>query len=723
GLLDHAGVIRYSASNTTPAAVRDATASGAVLVVTDQNRLRAKKWSEVRDNLGFTEEAGAADAPFIKDLGDARLDVFPGQQASALTTTDDVGIKQVRATSYGNEITYTAEDRAAMAFDGDRDTAWSAAAFGRAVGQRLRITLEAPITTDHVYLLQPTKGRRNRRITQVKLTFDGKTSVREHLTKDSVAERGPGQSVNFGRRTFTKLEIEVTKDSRKDTRLLGQASAIGFAEIGLRDEHASHDLRLREVVQMPTDLVDAIGADASTHPVVYIMRRDNVRDVPPRSQPEHSINRAFVVPNAREFQLTGNATITPDAKPLTVAAALGIKDASEGGVTEEGSGVMVGCLACSPNAAIDGDPTTAWQTPFLGVGGQFVTYTTPKPISFDHLDLTIFADRRHTKPKSLILTVDGIDRVLQVPQLKGSPAANATRSVRINFPSITGRHIKIKIDKLYKVFERRFGGGDNVLAPVAIAEFGIPGLRSPNAPARVDSGCRSDLLTLDGTPLRVRITGAASDAATISGLTVSACDGPLRLVPGRHEIATARGSDVAFSIDRLVLASGKTGTPLKVANGRVEPFGAAPTGTAQVEVVAQGSTHVRVHVTGATKPFWLVLGQSQSPGWQAHVVGAENLGHSALVDGYANGWLISPRSSTFDITMDWTPQRQVWIAIWLSVMFMLLCITIVVVTWRRRLVATARPGDADVDAGWRSFTPLQGRRRWIAVAASGGLAA
>src|SRR5262249_9178173 len=63
GLLNNAGVVRYSGSSTTPAELRAATASGAVLVVTDQNRLRAKRWSEVRDNLGFTEQAGGLDAP------------------------------------------------------------------------------------------------------------------------------------------------------------------------------------------------------------------------------------------------------------------------------------------------------------------------------------------------------------------------------------------------------------------------------------------------------------------------------------------------------------------------------------------------------------------------------------------------------------------------------------------------------------------------------------
>jgi hypothetical protein len=724
GLLDNAGIVGYSASNTTPAAVRAATANGAVLVVTDQNRLRAKRWSEVRDNLGFTEQAGGADAPFNKDNGDARLPVFPGEQASALTTTDDIGIKQVRASSYGNEITYTSEDRPAMAFDGDRDTAWSAAAFGPAVGQRIKVTLDAPITTDHVYLLQPTRGRFSRRIAGINLIFDGKTTVPAHLGAASIALRGPGQRVQFGRRTFQTLEIRITSDTPKDKKLLGQASAVGFSEIGLRDDHATHDLRLREVEQMPTDLVDAIRASAASHPLVYIMRRDNVRDVPPRSQPELSIDRAFVVPNARDFTLTGNATITPDAHPITVAAAEGLKNAAEGGVTEEASGVMVGCLACSPGAAIDGDPSTAWQTPFIGVGGQYVRYTTPKPISFDHLDLTFFADGRHTKPQSLILDVDGQRRELAVPLVRGNPAQpNTTRTVRISFPRVTGRHIKITVDKLYKAFEKRFGGAGSVLAPVAIAEFGIPGLHGPTAPARIDSGCRSDLVSLDGRPLPVRITGRAADAGVLSGLNVSLCGGPIHLSAAQHELATARGSSAAFSIDRLVLASGADGAPMKTSDGRVQPFASPPAGTPSVKVVGQGSTHVRVHVSGANGPFWLVLGQSQSPGWQAHVVGGQGLGGSKLVDGYANGWLITPRSANFDVAMDWTPQRQVWIAIWLSLAFMLLCVAIVAVTWRRRLRSTAQTGDADVDLGWRGFTPVTGRTRWVAILASGLLAA
>jgi len=145
----------------------------------------------------------------------------------------------------------------------------------------------------------------------------------------------------------------------------------------------------------------------------------------------------------------------------------------------------------------------------------------------------------------------------------------------------------------------------------------------------------------------------------------------------------------------------------------------------RVDVVRQGSTNVRVHVTmqGGNQPFWLVLGQSQSPGWRAHIVKGKSLGGSKLVDGYANGWLITPTSSSFDVAMEWVPQRQVWAALWLSLAFMILCVVIVAVTWRRRLRTTAREGDQELELGWRGFTPPTTRARVIAVIASGVIAA
>ena len=41
----------------------------------------------------------------------------------------------------------------------------------------------------------------------------------------------------------------------------------------------------------------------------------------------------------------------------------------------------------------------------------------------------------------------------------------------------------------------------------------------------------------------------------------------------------------------------------------------------------------------------------------AKLSGVGNLGKPQLVDGYANGWLITPKSSDLEVSLDWTPQN------------------------------------------------------------------
>ena len=74
-----------------------------------------------------------------------------------------------------------------------------------------------------------------------------------------------------------------------------------------------------------------------------------------------------------------------------------------------------------------------------------------------------------------------------------------------------------------------------------------------------------------------------------------------------------------------------------------------------------------MHVSGARPgvPFWLVLGQSNNAGWKATVAG-KDAGQSTLVNGFANGWLIKPGTKDFDVTLTWTPQTRVWIALAIS---------------------------------------------------------
>jgi len=228
------------------------------------------------------------------------------------------------------------------------------------------------------------------------------------------------------------------------------------------------------------------------------------------------------------------------------------------------------------------------------------------------------------------------------------------------------------------------------------------------------------------------------------GLTVDQCDpaNPDRtspaflLKPGPHVLTTARGKDVGWSIDRLAMASGAA-TGAIAQNGRVADLGRA-SAPPRVDVVKNGRTSVRVHVTGATQPFWMVLGQSQSKGWHAHVEcghtgatkgaasapcdGDKGLGDSQLVDGYANGWLVHPTRASFDIAMEWTPQKQVDAALWISLLAAIASVGIIALTWRRRAVGAAA-ADAAVGVALIPRGAIPTRVRWVAPVLAGLLAA
>jgi hypothetical protein len=66
-------------------------------------------------------------------------------------------------------------------------------------------------------------------------------------------------------------------------------------------------------------------------------------------------------------------------------------------------------------------------------------------------------------------------------------------------------------------------------------------------------------------------------------------------------------------------------------------------------------------------------------------VNGHDLGAPTLVDGYANGWRVDPAAGggPLTITLDWTPQRLVWIALAITAFGVVACIVLVVVDRRR----------------------------------------
>jgi arabinofuranan 3-O-arabinosyltransferase len=239
-----------------------------------------------------------------------------------------------------------------------------------------------------------------------------------------------------------------------------------------------------------------------------------------------------------------------------------------------------------------------------------------------------------------------------------------------------------------------------IVMPAALAEVGIPGVQRGALPSSFAATCRDDLLTIDGRPVGIRLDGDPAAAAAGGAVDFALCDASVDLSAGDHVVRSAPGVSTGFDVDRLVLGSraggsamtlgagGDVGTALASARSAAAG-GSAPTAP-KVQVVENGRTRKEVRVTGAVpgQPFWLVLGESNSAGWRATV--DDQHGSSKLVDGYANGWLISPAHGSFTVTLEWTPQRTVWIALAISAAALLLCVALVIL-WRKRRTSIDSP--------------------------------
>jgi hypothetical protein len=235
-------------------------------------------------------------------------------------------------------------------------------------------------------------------------------------------------------------------------------------------------------------------------------------------------------------------------------------------------------------------------------------------------------------------------------------------------------------------------------------------------------------VTVDDRPFPVRVVGTTADALARDPLRLVSCaadDAPvLGLGAGTHVLRTQPGNRFGFDVDRLVVASragGDAWTTFDDAAGLTE-VPAPPANEPTVTTIESGRYKARVRVSGADRPFWLVLGQSANAGWRATVDGT-SLGESTLADGYGNGWLVRPPAGgkAFEVDLEWVPQRTVNRALAASVLSVLACVAVVAVSLlrrrRRRREGLVPPAiEPRVDAELASPLVAPGRRPGVAGA-------
>ena len=657
GLLDGRSLVLETGA-LDKKALRTQLRQGADLVLTDSNRRRNQQFfAGVRDNSGYTERAGQDSS-----TDEFRLDPFPQSAGDDGRTVVEQHGGTVDGTDY-----VTPSDRPSRAVDGDPSTAWLVDG-SDVVGQHITITADHPQTIDHITLAQSPVNPTDQSITQVKLTFDQGAPVTVPL--DASSSTAAGQTIPIPPRTATRVEVEIAGVNRPFPKSL---NPIGFTEIGFGDT------RVTETVRLPVTLAKDLGRAADGHRLDVVLSR--LRNDPSRRLDEElTLDRRFVLPDARSFLLSGTARIEPSAPDPVIDSAMGT---TAPGTQYTSSSHLMGDADARASRAFDHDPKTAWTEEVGNPGPAWLDVSMPTAHTVDQLRLTMAADHKHSIPSQITIFADGQPvRTLPVPRVSRGARDGTERTVEMHFDPVTGKDLRIQIDAYRPQLVPTGPESGPALMPVSIIAADMPGIPVPAAPATIDSGCRSDLVTVDGAPFAVSVVGPSGN--TRSGLDLEPCAPSVALGAGSHTVQTASGAGTGFSVDRVVLSSDRAGKPAPVT-----PAGAPISDSgARVRITDSNadSYHVRVRTDGT--PFWLVLGESHNEGWEATVDG-HSLGSPVLVNGFANGWTVRPgHAGTIDVVLRWTPQRTVWIGLALSVLAVLACLALVFV--RRRSVATVR---------------------------------
>ncbi len=454
-------------------------------------------------------------------------------------------VADVRASSYGNIVAYSPEARPVNAIDGDPRTAWSTGGYSEVVGERLRVDLTHPVTTDHVDLSQLTG---NRFITKVTIVLDGEDAVTVDLTDPSFSD--DGQRIDLGGdRTFSSLEVRID-----DANVSGLQSFLGWSNVGIR-ELTIPGVEAAEWIELPTAGLDEWTGTST--PLSYLFSRWRANPVEGyRQDPELDLRRIFTVPEARSFGMTGQARIGGRTDGALVDELLGRPGLTEGYPVVEGDDYLTGALQDRPSSLLDGDPATAWTLGFGNQVGRGVTVVAPQPMTVDHLDLSVVADGSHSVPTSLVLRLDdGTTRTVEVPPVADSTEPGAVTTVRVPVEPFTTSTLRVEIGSVREVLTREyFSGGDHAM-PVAIAELGLPVTVGP-LPTDVPTTCRAGLVQVDGADVPVSLQGTVADAVARQPLDVEPCaTDALALDAGEHRLQTTAGLDSGVDVDQLELTS------------------------------------------------------------------------------------------------------------------------------------------------------------------------
>ncbi len=691
GLLDHARAIFFDGSLSARRVHQLATTPGAWLVITDSNQRRQDTFGTLRATQGYVQQLN--EVPLVVNPQEEPLPTFPHEPAAAQTTALMSALKSIGASSYGNVITNDPENQPFEAVDGLLNTAWQVSSFSPAIGQYLQMTATRRVAITQLHFVQPQTNTQNRRITSVGISIDGGPQIVRTLTEASV---GPGgQNVSIPVTRGRTIRITILDDSDHDHNL-AQASGVGFAEVNV----AGFGPATRGLL-LPTTLMARAGSAAKVDQISIVLERLRAATVPPRLDPELSMLRYVDLPYSRVITLSGFANVNPAVSTAGLTSLLGRHPGAGLSLLSASSSSALGAMTATAWDAFDGDPSTAWQSGFRRGAGEWVSETLTHSTTVSHFDLSIVNDGFHQIPTQMTISNGRTTEKFTVPATLapvGTPL-NSTQTFHITVPPISGSTFTYQITafRAVSVTDRVSGGPTN--PSFGIATISLPGVSAPVTPANLRGTCRSDLVSIDGHPISVRVVGSTADAMAQRRLAIEPCGAPLTLPSGRHAISTAIGYLSGFNVNELVLHSKAVQpTPFVTVQSRSAHW--------------YGRTVVRSSVNAADAGQWVVFGQSFAPGWHARLGGVD-LGPPTLIDGASMGWKL-PRTLARDtpLAFIWEPQRIITDATLLSIAGLVLVLLISLFDWPRgRRRDEGRTGrDPELAPTW-SVGPWQIRTR------------
>jgi arabinofuranan 3-O-arabinosyltransferase len=599
-----------------------AARDNARIVLTDTNRRRI--WTFRRTDQDST-------ATLTPDQGVGR-----GRESYALfwdqpqkqTVIELRGARAVQASAYGSVFGPVPSSRPALAFDGDKQTAWLVGDYGKAIGQWIRLDLERPTILSHL-VLHPASGS-SVEIRSVRVEVGSRRINVELPPRGSVQVSFPPTRGSF-------VRVEIT-----GTRGVG-TNPVGFREITIPGALVTEVVRLpRTFFQAARRLRGDEAALVSSRPLDIVLTRQSRDPGTSFDDEERALVRAFALPSPRSFFFSGSAEAGADLPDHSIDQVAGLPS----NVVATSSARAYGSIFTRASQALDGDPNTAWVP--TGVGDQVdISFPTQR---LSHIDV------RQGKPgKGSASFVS--EATLSLNGGKPFPVTLTPHQTEIRFRSREVRRVTLSVVRIDGL------GGEARIGEIALGRVRVP-RTDESTPLR---GCVR-LFNLDGKAVRGYLTGTLGELASGARLPIAPCSAePIPLSEGDHLLKASPG----WLIDTLHLSS---------ASMRL-PHSAVPDDPPSRLVVTSSSpARIDVTATRAASPYYVVTGQAFDRRWTATIDGRP-LGEPIVVDGYSVGWRINDlRPHRFVISFG--PQRWVTLAQIMSAAALLLVVAMLL--WPRR---------------------------------------